>query len=81
MVADLSQKTGAKFDPGQPVGRHRRRLPPEEREPDVLAIGEGVRAGLQEIIVPKRPCAPSRGDGTGPLAGRPLRLAGDHRHP
>ncbi len=51
-VVDLSQKTGAKFHMVNLSGGIGVAYRPEETEPDVLAIGEGVRKAYEEIIVP-----------------------------
>ncbi len=51
MVADLSKKTGAKFFLVNLSGGIGVPYRPEETEPDVLKIGEGVRKAYEEIIV------------------------------
>ncbi len=51
MVVDLSQKTGAKFFMVNLSGGIGVAYRPEEKEPDVIAIGEGVRKAYEEVIV------------------------------
>ena len=51
MVADLSQKTGAKFFMVNLSGGIGVAYRPEEVEPDVLAIGERIRKTYEEVIV------------------------------
>ena len=58
-VRDVSEKTGARFSMVNLSGGIGVAYRPEETEPDVLAIGEGVRKHYEEIIV-KNGLAPLR---------------------
>jgi diaminopimelate decarboxylase len=51
MVVDLSKKTGAKFFMVNLSGGIGVAYRPEDEEPDVLTIGEGVRKAYEEVIV------------------------------
>ena len=59
MVRDIHQKTGASFSMVNLSGGIGVAYRPEETQPDVIAIGEGVRKHYEEIIV-KNGLAPLR---------------------
>ena len=50
MVVDLSKKTGVKFFMVNLSGGIGVAYRPEDEEPDVIAIGEGVHKAYEEVI-------------------------------